>query len=76
MTMVIDTPEGIEHYRMCALISGLRLEIKTGIKYARGVSLIKVAQQYGCTKNTKKGALVWMEDFYKATYGLDFGPRS
>lgn len=76
MTMVIDTPEGIEHYRMCLVISGLRLEIKTGMKYARGVSLIRVAEQYGCPKNTKKGALAWMEDFYKATYGWDFGSQS
>jgi hypothetical protein len=74
--MAIDTQEGIEHYRMCLLIGGLRLEIKTGMKYVRGVSLIRVAQEYGCPKNTKKGALAWMESFYEATYGWAYGSQS
>jgi hypothetical protein len=73
--LVIDTPAGIEHYRMAALISSLRFEVSTGMKMTR-FSLVKVAQEYGCPKNTKKGALAWMEDFYEATYGWAYGSQS
>jgi hypothetical protein len=46
------------------------------MKASRGVSALRVAQMYGCPKNTKKGALAWMEDFYEATYGWAYGPQS
>ena len=71
----IDTPEGIEHFRICAVIGALRVEVKTGMKASRGVSALRVAQMYGCPKNTKKGALAWMESFYEATYGWSYGTK-
>jgi hypothetical protein len=72
--LVIDTPAGIEHYRIAALISSLRLEVNTGMKASR-FSLVKIAHEYGCPKNTKKGALAWMENFYEATYGWSYGTK-
>jgi hypothetical protein len=68
--IIINTPEGIEHYRVAALIAALRIEVKTGMKMTRGISPLAVAKRdYGCPKGTKKGALAWMESYYEATYG-------
>lgn len=36
MSFVIDTPEGINAYRMLTLRRGLMLEISTGLKLSRG----------------------------------------
>ena len=68
----IDTPEGIEHFRICAVIGALRVEVKTGMKASRGVSALRVAQMYGCPKNTKKGALAWMESLDSSSHSSSF----
>lgn len=71
-TIVIDTPEGIEHWRIASAISMLHLEVNTGMKAAR-YSLVKACEMnWGCPKRTKKGALEWMLNHYKATYGVTF----
>lgn len=76
-TMVIDTPEGIEHFRVCTLISALSIEVSTGMKMSRGISALAVAKRdYGCPKGTKKGALEWMLKRYEETYGRAYGARS
>lgn len=45
--MTIDTPSGIERFRMIACLSGLKLESK-GMRCSRGVSCLAVARRdYG-----------------------------
>jgi hypothetical protein len=70
---VINTREGIEHWRIASAISMLRLEVNTGMKAAR-YSLVKACEaNWGCPKKTKAGALAWMEALYKETYGRAYG---
>jgi hypothetical protein len=58
MTITVDTPEGIEMFRLLAIAHALSLEVNTGMKMSRGVSVLAVAQRDGLTvKRTKKGAL-------------------
>ena len=73
MTMVINTPEGIEHWRVASAISMLRLEVNTGMKAARYSVLKACKYNWGCPKNTKAGALKWMLDYYAMTYGREYG---
>lgn len=72
MTVLIDTPEGIAHYQMCACIARLRIEVQTGMT-SRASTLKAVKAIYGCPKQTKKGALAWMEQMYEQTYGRPYG---
>ena len=72
MTVMIDTPEGIAHYQMCACIGRLRIEVRTGMT-CRVSTLKAVKAIYGCPKQTKKGALEWMEDLYEQAYGRRYG---
>jgi len=73
---VIDTPAGIERFRVISLIQALRLETR-GMKMSRGVSVLKIAQSdYGVTARTKAGALEQMISYYEDTYGEEYdGPR-
>jgi hypothetical protein len=53
---IIDTPEGMEMYRLLSLRSMLSIEIVTGLKHSRG-SVLAAAQRQGLTaKRTKRGA--------------------
>ena len=73
--IIIDTPAGIEHFRMAALIAALKIEVTTGMKMSRG-SMLKIAKiEYGCHKNTKAGALEYMLSLYETTYGRQYGAR-
>lgn len=53
--IVIDTPEAIDMYRLLALRGALRLAL-VGIKPRRGISLIRVAKQYGFRGRTHQQA--------------------
>ena len=71
--VLIDTEEGIFHYRLCAVISALKIEIKTGMKMSRG-SLVKLAQEsYGITARNKAKALEQLLDYYLRRYGRSYG---
>lgn len=70
---VIDTPEGIAHYRMASIIAMLTTEVRTGMKYSRGSLLTLVQQQYGVQSRTKKAALEEMRRLYATTYGREYG---
>ncbi len=71
--IIIDTPGGIEHFQICQLIARLRIETKTAMT-SRVSTLNVVKQRYPeFTKNTKKAALVFMEDFYEKKYGVRYG---
>ena len=73
MTIVIDTPEAIEHWRVASAISMLQLEVHMGMKAARYSVLKACKYNWGCPKNTKAGALKWMLSYYKDTYGREYG---
>lgn len=72
-TLIIDTPEAIERFRMATVITALRIETMTGMKSR--FSPLKVAKAaWGCPKGTKAGALAWLEAHYAATYGEALKP--
>jgi len=73
---IIDTPEAIEHWRVASAIAMLRLEVGTGMQAARYSVLKACKMNWGCPKNTKKGALAWMEAYYLATFGMEYGSKS
>jgi len=71
-TIVIDTPDGIEHWRVASAISMLWLEVRTGMRSSRG-SVVKACERnWGCPKRTKKGALEWMLAYYERQYGRPY----
>ena len=71
--IVVDTPEGIEHFRVAAIIGALRLEVRTGVKVNYRVSLVKACKFYGFNGRQKKDALEFMENYYLRTYGKEYG---
>ena len=70
---IIDTPEGIEHWRVASAIAMLKLEVETGMKAARYSVLKACKENWGCPKQTKAGALKWMREYYAKTYGREYG---
>jgi hypothetical protein len=74
MSIIIDTPEGIAHYRFACAISALRFEVKTGMQMSR-VPIMRVARALGATARTKKAALAQLEDLYEETYGWRYGEK-
>lgn len=71
--IICDTPDSIEHYRMCAIIASLKIEINTGMKMSR-FSLVETAKQnYGTKGRTKKKVLEEMLEIYKAKYNKEYG---
>ena len=53
MTIVIDTPEGIEAYRLLAIKGALKLET-LGMKHSRGSVYAMVKRDYGFKGNKQK----------------------
>lgn len=73
-TLVIDTPAAMAHFAMCQVISRLKIETSTGMKFRQ--STLKHAQEYyGVKARTKVKALEEMLDLYEATYGRRYGQR-
>jgi len=74
--VVIDTPEGIFHYRLCATIAALKIEVNTGMKMSRGVNVLKFAREtYGITAKTKAKGLEQLLDYYLRRYGRSYGSK-
>lgn len=71
--LIIDTPEGIEHFYFAGCIAALRIEVHTGMVHSRGSVLASVRRNYGVKARTKKEALKEMEDMYEKTYGRKYG---
>lgn len=73
MATVIDTPEGIAFFAFMQVLTGLRMEVTTGLKLSSRGSILKVAQQrYGVTSRTKKGALAEMIVLYEEITGKPY----
>ena len=66
--MVCLQGEAIERYRLHLLISAYGMEIAHGIKTVR-YPLSRVAEQYGVTIRSKKGAMKALMAIYEETYG-------
>jgi hypothetical protein len=63
--VIIDTPEGIELYRLLVMRSRLRFEIQTGLRFR--VSTLKgVNKHLKCKCRTKAQALEVLEEHIKA----------
>lgn len=62
MPIIVDDPEGIEHFRRCALAHALRIEINTGMKRSgQGRSTLAIINDtFGKNFRTKKQALEFM----------------
>lgn len=61
MTIVIDTPEGIEFFSWLQLQGRLRIEVATGMKW-RESTLKLVNQKFGTNFRRKQQALNFMND--------------
>ena len=75
MTVVIDTPEGINMLRLISMAHALALEVNTGMKMSRGVSVLAIAQRDGITnKRTKKGALKDVVEYIQLVHEAEGRP--
>lgn len=64
MTIILDTPEQIEAYRLLSIRSTLGLEVKTGMKFSNRVNVFKQAKDVLVSagikpKGTKRA--VWIQ---------------
>jgi len=62
---IMITGDGIDAYRLMALIKALEIEIRTGMKMNRGMSCLKIAQiQYGVKAKRKKDAVIELKKIF------------
>ena len=62
---IMITGDGIDAYRLMALIKALEIEIRTGMVMSRGVSALKIAQnQYGVKARRKKDAVIELKKVF------------
>lgn len=55
---IIDTPQGIEMFRVLQVLHGLAMEINTGMSVSsRGSIMLLAREMCGTSKRTKKGVL-------------------
>lgn len=66
--IVIDTHDGIAHFRMLQVIGALHLETK-GLKMSRGSIMNMARREYSIDKRTKAGVLADLRKQYQDTYG-------
>lgn len=64
---VIDTPEGIQVFRVLQLKYALSIEIKTGMRHSRGSILKLVNQEFGTSFRTKQEAFDYLEELTPRT---------
>jgi predicted DNA-binding protein (UPF0278 family) len=74
--IVIDTPAGMDHFRLCQHIAALRIEVNTGMRHSQGSVMKSAKQAYGIQKQTKAGVLGELEKLYRATYGREYGRQT
>lgn len=71
--VVIDTPDGIEHFQFARCLAALKIEVRTGMTLSRGSMLAHVQRTYGVQARTKTKALDEMLALYRKRYGRDYG---
>jgi len=71
--IIIDTPDGFAHLRLCQHIAALRIETRTGMRHSGGSMMNSARNTFGCVKRTKAGVLVELEALYVKTYGREYG---
>ena len=62
--IVLDTPEKIDAYRILSLRTALKLKVRAGLDVKRGISLIKIAREYGFRGRTNKAALEFVDELW------------
>lgn len=67
--MIIDTPQGIAFYQLCARKAALRIEIKTGLK-RRGRSAYSICKSEYNLKGSRTSVLAQMQALVDAALGL------
>ena len=65
MGLMLDKPEQIQMARYLTMRSGLKLEIKTGMKLTRGVSCYKIIKDTFGLKGSKQKVLDQFEDLLR-----------
>lgn len=74
-TIVAEGPDATRLYALIHARRMLGLEIRTGLKMSRGISILANLQDAGITtKRTKKGALRDLEAHLRDAYGWDVEP--
>ena len=68
--IMCDTPEKIQFFRLLALKSALKIEIKTGMR-KRGRSAYAIIKGEFGFKGNKKRVLQQFENFLKESYNLN-----
>jgi len=73
---VVTGEADIQVYRLLAIRRGLKLEIETGMKMSRGVSMMKLAKATcQSSKNTKRGVYADYDAFLVSSFPtLDSAP--
>ena len=66
--IVIDTPDGIEHYTLLVHIHRLRVELKTGMTF-RASTCASARAKYGCEGKRRSKVLWELEELYRERYG-------
>lgn len=67
-SIIIDTPEGIAMYRLLAMRSALKIELRTGMKMSKGPSVMSIInREYGTKFRRKIQALEFIEDVIEST---------
>lgn len=70
--IVIDTPDGIKAFAMLQVIGALSVEVNTGMRFSRGLSILQVAQRrYGIKAKRKPAALQELRKLYADTFGVE-----
>jgi len=74
--VVVDTQDGIDHYRWAALIARLRMEVRSGLLYNVPRPTLEIYRtQFGGTHRTRQAALSDMEKRYEEKFGRKYGGR-
>jgi len=60
-SIVIDTKEGMQAFRMLQLKFALSIEVKTGMTHSRGSVMKEVNRTFGTSFRKKADALAFME---------------
>lgn len=70
--VIIEGPDAMEHFKLCQVISRLRIETSTGLGFKQS-TLAAVQKYYGIKARTKKAALAELENLYEERYGRRYG---
>jgi hypothetical protein len=74
-SIIIDTPAGMEVFKLLQCIGRLRIEVNTGLAF-RQSTLQAAKRYYGLTCSTKRKALELLEDLHAQVKAGDLDPMA